>query len=231
MKLRLSFSVLFIALASLTIPISAQSPKPPWRWTLDERLAVINDPAAAATRLRNAVQRGQVSSLAKTASTANPAPSDQVDFISGREHPELVLPSELFDHMMTMAFADDPEVRSIFREAKIPALTGSGLPADFWNRMEAISVAYLSDVRQIRDLHKRGVSDAAVKSRIAIQTHALENLKCRDRAAAIAAARHDLGEKFDQFLYEGIAPNMSIAIARLGRISEAREHEIEGGCR
>jgi hypothetical protein len=196
---------------------------------VDERLAAINDPAAAAERLR--VEQGRrVSSLAKTP-TANLAPSNLVDVISGRDHPELLLPWELFDNMMTMAYADDPEVRSDFREEMSPALTGSGLPADFWDRLEAISLAYLSDDRQLRDLHKRRVSDAAVQRRIALQSHALENLKCRDRAAAIAAARHDLGEKFDQFLYAGIAPNMSIAIARLGRISEAREHEIEGGCR
>jgi hypothetical protein len=230
MKLRLPLHVLLIALASLTVPSSAQSPKPPWRWTLDERLAAINDPAAAAERLRVA-QGGRVSSLAKTASTANLAPSDQVDFISGRDHPELLLPWELFDHMMTMAYADDPEVRSIFRGAKSSSLTHSGLPVDFWDRLEAVSVAYLSDGRQIRDLHKKVVTDVAVKRRIAIQTHALENLKCRDRAAAIAAARKDFGERFDQFLYTGIAPNMSIAIARLGQITPELEHEIEGGCR
>jgi hypothetical protein len=191
---------------------------------------VINDPAAAAERL-HAAQRERASSLAKTEQTANPSPTDQVDFISGKDHPELLLPWELFDNMMTMAFADDPDVRSIFRGAKSSSLARSGLPMDFWDRLEAISVAYLSDGRQIRDLHKRGVGDAVVKRRIAIQTHALENLKCRDRAASIAAARHDFGEKFDQFLYTGIAPNMSIAIARLGQITPEREHQIEGGCR
>ncbi len=182
MRFRLLLSILFIALTSLTVPSRAQSPKPPWRWTLDERLSAINDPAAAAERLR--VAQGRPGwPLAKRAPNANPGPSDQVDFISGRDHPELLLPWELFDHMMKMAYADDPEVRSVFREAKSPALTGSGLA-----------------------------------------------LKCRDRATAIAAARLDLGEKFDQFLYVGIAPNMSIAIARLGQISQAREHEIEIGC-
>src|SRR5260221_14164245 len=163
----------------------AQSPKPPWRWTLDERLSAINDPAAAAERLR--VAQGRPGwPRAKRAPNANPGPSDQVDFISGRDHPELLLPWELFDHMMKMAYADDPEVRSVFREAKSPALTGSGLAADFWNRLEAFSVAYLSDVRQLHDLHKRRVSDAAVQRRIELQSAALENLKCRDRAAAIA---------------------------------------------
>lgn len=230
MRFKLSWCIVFVALGNLATPGSAQSPKPAWRWTLDERLAVINDPLAAAERLR--VERGRrVSTLAKTAPTANFTPSDLGDFISGRDHPELLLPWQLFDNMMTMAFADDPEVRSDFREEMRPALASSGLPPDFWNRLESLSLAYLSDDRQLRDLHKRRVRDASVQRRIALQSHALENLKCRDRAAAIAAARHDLGEKFDQFLYVGIAPNMSSAVTHLGHITAAREHEIEGGCR
>lgn len=223
--------LILFGLMLLEVPTDAarngdQAPKPPWQWTLDERFAARHDPAAATERLRVA----QTSSLAKTAPTANLPISDQVDFISGKDHPELFLPWELFDNLMTMAYADDPEVRSVFREAKSPSLASSGLPADFWNRLEAISVAYLSDGRQLRDLHKRSVSDAAVKRRIAIQRDGLENLKCRDRAAAIAAARHNFGEKFDQFLYAGVAPSMFISIGRLGQVSQAREREIEGGC-
>ena len=229
MKYRLSLSLLFVAIAaSLTGPSIAQAPKPAWRWTLDERLAARHDPAAAHERLR---AREQVSSMAKRGATANLTLPDQVDFISGKEHPELLLPWELFDNMMRMAYADDPEVRSIFREAKSSSLTASGLPPDFWIRLEAISVAYLSDSTQLRDLHKRRVGNAAVHRRIAVQSAGLENLKCRDRADAIAAARHEFGEKFDQFLYTGVAPSMFISIARLGQASQAREREIEGGCR
>lgn len=229
MRRPLHTTVLLFALA-LVGPASAQSPKPPWRWTLDERLAGRDDVVAAAARLRDA-RMGEVSSLSKSASTSKQPTLDQFDFISGRTHPELLVPWELFDHMMEMAYADDPEVRSIFREAKRSSLASSGLPADFWDKLEAVSVAYLSDRRQTRDLHKRLVSDPAVKNRIRIQTASLENLKCRDRAMAIAAARQEFGEKFDRFLYEGIAPNMTIAVGRLGRISQTREHEIDGGCK
>src|SRR5258708_23716017 len=143
MRFRLLLSLLFMALTSLTVPSHAQWPKPPWRWTLDERLSAINDPAAAAERLR--VAQGRPGwPLAKRASNANPGPSDQVDFISGRDHPELLLPWELFDNMMTMAYADDTEVRSVFREAKSPCLTGSGFAAAILNILEAFSIANLS---------------------------------------------------------------------------------------
>lgn len=228
MRRPLHTTVLLFALA-LVGPASAQSPKPPWRWTLDERLAGRDDAVAATARLRDG-RMGEVSSLAKSVSTSKQPTLDQFDFISGRTHPELLVPWELFDHMMDMAYADDPEVRSIFRDAKRSSLESSGLPADFWDKLEAISVAYLSDRKQTRDLHKRAVSDSTVKNRISVQNASLENLKCRDRAAAIAAAHHDFGEKFDRFLYEGIAPNMTIAVGRLGRISPTREHEIERGC-
>jgi hypothetical protein len=229
MRLPSPFHLVFVVIAaSLPATSKAQEPKPSWRWTLDERLAQRHDPVAAAARLR--AEAGRVSSLATTA-TAKVTLQGNSDYISGRDHPELFLPWELFDHMMTMAYADDTEVRSIFREAKSSSLSGCGLPVDFWDRMEAISVAYLSDGSQLRDLHKQPVSDADVKSRMAIESHALENLKCRDRADAIAAARHVFGEKFDRLLYEAIAPSMSIGIGRLGPISEARQREIEAGCR
>lgn len=224
------FRLVFVVIAALLPATSnGQEPKPPWQWTLDERLAQRHDPLAAAARLR--AQADRVSSLAIVAPAAKVKPPGNSDYISGRDHPELLLPWELFDQMMMMAYADDAVVRSIFREARSSSLSGSGLPPDFWDRMEAISVAYLSDGSQLRDLHKQPVSDAGVKSRIASQSHALENLKCRDRAGAIAAARHTFGETFDRFLYEGIAPNMSIGIGHLGSISEARQHEIEAGCR
>jgi hypothetical protein len=220
---------LLVVLTSFVAPVSTQSPKAPWRWTLDERLAGRDNAVAATARLLDARMR-ESSLLAKTASTSKQPTLDDFDFISGKTHPELFVPWELFDHMMEMAYADDPEVGSNFREARRSSLASSGLPADFWNKLEAISVAYLSDRRQTRDLHKRAVSDSALKNRIRIQTASLETLKCRDRAAAIAPAHQNFGEKFDRFLYEGIAPTMTITVGRSGRISPTREHEIEDGC-
>src|SRR5947209_10189497 len=147
--------------------------KPPWRWTLGERLAVRSDPVAAAERLREA-HSAQIASGKKIAVNAAQTPSDQLDFISGREHPELLLPWEIFDHTMAMAYADDVTARTVFREVRDSYLLSSGLPTDFWSRLEILSRPYLSDSTQLHDLHRGAVTDAAVRRRIARETAVLE---------------------------------------------------------
>jgi hypothetical protein len=201
--------------------------KEAWRWNIDERLVLRNDPAAAAQRLRQYRDQG---SSSRKVSVASQMP-DEFDFISGREHPELMLPWEIFDCMMATAYADDQNARAVFREVRNSHLVAIGLPPDFWSKLEAVSYPYLSDSRQLRDLHKGRVMDAAVQNRIRIESVALENLKCRDRAEAIAASRQAFGEKFDRFLYESVAPSMFIAVGSQGPIAAARLREIERGCR
>jgi hypothetical protein len=198
----------------------------PWEWTLNERLALRHNPSAAAERVRAEQQSGRTS---RFATNATPMTADLADFISGSAHPELLLPWEIFDHMMAMAYSDDSDIRSTFREATSKAAEVS-LPADFWSRLEPISAAYLSDVRQLHELHRRNVRTTAVSPRIAAETVALEHLKCFDRAAAIAAARNDFGETFDRLLYQVIARGMFIAVGKGGVIPEEREREIERGC-
>lgn len=220
--------VLFVSLSAFTVSFAATSTspgsKPAWQWTIDERLTARNDPAAAAERVRSGKR------LSPSMTEVNLPMPDAVDYLSGKDHPELFMPWELFDYMAGMAYADKPEVRSIFREAKTPLIEANGLPADFWTRLEGMATGYLSATRQIRDLHKSTPRAVAVQQRIASQTAALQNLKCRDRAAAIVAARREFGSNFDRFLYQAIAPSMTITIGPEGRISGAREHEIERGC-
>src|SRR5436305_2081275 len=88
--------------------------KPPWDWTVDERLAARHDPIAAAERVRSARRDGRIAAQAVSDDGAQ-SPSDQVDFISGRDHPELLLSWEIFDTMASLAYADDPDARSTYR--------------------------------------------------------------------------------------------------------------------
>ena len=225
------FTMLFLGISTHASQNANQTRKAPWLWTIDERLAARYDSATAAVRVRE----HQVEAAAygkRAAAEVVPTPSGDVDFISGRAHPELLLSRELFDYTMLNAYADDPRARSIFREWLTPRLAATGLPADFWRQLELLSLPYLSDSKQLYELHRgRRVTDADVKRRIADETVALENLKCRDRADAIAAARKTFGEKFDRFLYESVAPSMFVAIGHGGEIPESREREIERGCR
>ena len=204
--------------------------KPPWDWTVDERLAARHDPNAAAERVRSARRDGRIAAQAVSDDGAQ-SPSDQVDFISGRDHPELLLSWEIFDTMASLAYADDPDARSTYREAKAPGIAAAGLPVDFWDALQAISSAYLADQSQLRDLHKGAASNPEARRRIEVTTEGLEVLKCRDRAAAIAAARRKFGRSFDRFLYESAVANMFISTARGGLATEARDRETEEGCR
>lgn len=231
---------LIVLIAALTLGSSAQpvnnstrtnaqkeTAKPAWRWTVDERIAARHDAAAAADRVR-ATHPSAGGALRATSASES---VDQVDFLSGRDHPELLMSWEIFDHMMRSAYADQPDVRSDYREVRARNLAAVGLSADFWARLEVLSAPYLSDTRQLRDLHKRPVTDAAVRKRISDESESLGVLLCRDRADAMAVARQAFGDKFDRFLYEGVAPSMGIAVTRGGVIPEAREREIERGCR
>lgn len=221
-------AAVFLGIALLTFVTtlsasSGQAAKQPWQWTLDERLAARYDAPLAAARVA-AARGGEVSA----SNVTNAAQGRPIDVISGIRNPELLLPGEVFDYLMAMAFADDPDTRTLFREAKAKHVAAIGLPADFWDRLELIANSYLSDVRQNRDLHKKQPRAEATAERTRKITQALEQLKCRDRARAIADARQAFGYKFDQFLYVAIAP--SLTVTTFVATPAERVREIEGGC-
>src|SRR5947208_1284214 len=89
-----------LLISASTYAANATDPatKPAWRWTLDERLAARHDPVAAAVRL---LELPAAQAAGRIKSTAAQIAPDQADFISGRKHPELLLPWEIFDYMMT----------------------------------------------------------------------------------------------------------------------------------
>src|SRR5207244_11207926 len=133
--------LLFLGITTHAASKDQAPAKPPWRWTLDERLAARVDPRAAAERVRSA-RGARISASSGTPSKENEMPADQIDFIGGREHPELFMPWELFDRMMRGAYADNPEVRSDFREASTKSPGGGAVPFAEWNRLDAISLPY-----------------------------------------------------------------------------------------
>jgi hypothetical protein len=96
-----------------------KAPKPAWQWKAIERLSQRFDPESLRTRA--AEQLAEEQAVKK----AFPAPAEEiwkvegsnsggpiVDRAEGRKTPELFLPSELFDSLMSMGFLRNPSIRT-----------------------------------------------------------------------------------------------------------------------
>ncbi|MEA2327275.1 MAG: hypothetical protein QOE68_2234, partial [Thermoanaerobaculia bacterium] len=68
--------------------------KEPWQWDVSDRIAARSDRALAGERL---AERDTIKQMQRVTSTATNKFSRQVDVVEGRTHPELFLPTELFE--------------------------------------------------------------------------------------------------------------------------------------
>jgi len=183
-------------------------------WTLDERLASRCNRVKADERVRGEQATAQMRTQSLFA--GNPA-----DIISGRSHPELFLPHELFEEVVTGAVFD-PGFQLVFRTR----VKAAGLPLDFWRRLETLSATYVADLREQR---KRASDKSAAGRAFAIAGRAsLELQTCRDRALALRKARATFGSALDTFMYEYVAPG------RTDYHDEVSDERVlrsrEGGC-
>ncbi|HEX7155314.1 MAG TPA: hypothetical protein VF618_27860 [Thermoanaerobaculia bacterium] len=204
-------------------PTASSTAKPAWEWTLEERIAVRTNGERARERVRY---------RDRTRTTAAPAAGSEtratVDAFSGKTHPELFLPHEVFGELVDIAFITDT-TGPLIRKGLMPEVRQHGLPADFWLRLESISAPYLADIRAVRILITTARADQSdnVRHETAVATRHAD--LCRSRAAALKAARNEFGpERLDRFMYEVIAVNMFISSDLLSS-AELLRH-IEGGC-
>ena len=198
------------------LPLAASAGgKPASDWTLDERLANRCNRLKAEERTREAA-RASTKLSAQTFGTTTHA-----DIISGRLHPELFLPHELFKEVVT-----DAVFRPGFPSFYQSMVEASGLPTDFWTRLQSLSAAYISDLREQRN---RSADKSAAGRALAFATSAtLERQTCHDRALALRAARAAFGPALDHFMYEYVAPGTT---AFFDEISDERTlRSLEGGC-
>jgi hypothetical protein len=184
--------------------IAAISTKPPWEWTIDERLADRFDPAK--------IQERELAYRSKFPQSRG-GHGKVVYVIDGARNPELFLPSELFDVLLRKAFAADEAKRAAARTSIRPAL--APLAQDekaFWDKLEAITAKYVT--------MKFGFAGSDPDAR------------CRARYDALEAAREAYGRyEFDRFLYTVFAPAMSSSEATSDPDPAARRRREENGCR
>ena len=194
---RLLLSIFIVSL-SVNATENSAPPKHPWQWTVEERIKARVDPSSIVRRrdryVNKAARYGQNEKLVV---------EKLAYVVDGSDTPELILPTELWDHLLATAFNSRPDVSSHWREAYTNMAVGIPLPENFWDRLAAHAVAYrraeepLAAAIQRRD---RPAAETAYRER------------CHALADTLRSARAEIGDEiFLRFLYESVADGLVIA--------------------
>ena len=203
---RLTLLILMTA-ALCSLGQQANTPKQPWQWTVDERIAQRCDRMAARAR----VERARSERVAPTVVRKGRVEwHDTTDVIIGKQSPQLLLPTEVFESVVRNGFLVPG-----WREAYAGPIAASGLPATFWEQLESVSALYIDDLRQ--------------QSQVTPMDGPAESRLCADRADALARARVVFGSALDVFMYRHIAPTKSLDMDHLE--NPAALTAREEGCR
>ena len=198
---------------------SERHPKYPWEWTIDERLAERLDPArirerdeayyAAHPQARAMDTASRVRTEQSTA--ARPAAATVVYRIDGSRNPELFLPTEVFDAILS-GLGPDEALSARQRAYYQPAISGLGYDPDtFWAALKTLSADYLP---------------------IRFGRHTAGETQCRQRFDALAASRAWFGQTaFDRILYAVVAPTMVFSETTLDPDPINAHRRAEMGCR
>lgn len=200
----------FVALTLSSHTVSAAAPPGPiWSWTPEQRIALRFDAAARTARIDHAMTERHARAASRMSADAARDDDRPTDVVRGSEHPELLLPFEIFSTFTRAAYArEDDATTAAFREDATRKALAAGLPADFLNTLERESQAYLQLQRQeiaLRDAISEGRAD---QRKTFAQVRALEAAECPARAAALRRLRSLFGSRFDQFLYTAVAPGV-----------------------
>jgi hypothetical protein len=208
--------LLLLAIPGLAAAAKVTFRKPAWQWTLDERLAARFDPAAQARR--EAAHRDVVAHLHLN----GPA-----DVVEGKEAPELYLPTELFSHLLRVAFPPPGAGATLPRRAIEERAASLGFTGDLWPRLE-IAVAPHLDL-QLGSSRLFGPAPA-LGGKGLFGKEATQRAQCRHQADALAAAKAEFGEEqFLRLLYEVVAPTVRLSYS-VNWMSRAEARYIEQGC-
>jgi hypothetical protein len=180
----------------------------PSKWSTEARLLVRFDPVRMQERER----------LAESGSTrpTRVAPDDATDrtfrmTIDGRTHPELLLPHEVFNGLIS-GLHPDPTMRAKQQAYFAPLLAGQGVnPVEFWEQLAQVAAPFIA----------------------AKYGNAPQPEVCRSRYEALMASRALYGAaRFDEILYEVVAPSLRLSEnASSASALHTRLRSAERGCR
>jgi len=188
-----------LAAANVSAQSAKSSPKTIWNWTIDERLAQRFDRDSIQERaLAYRPGNAEVRSQSMPANSDGAATTPHFEYIiDGHRNPELFLPHELYD-MLLSGLTPDESLRIKQRSFYEPLLKQMGYDAAaFWNALTSVNGEYL--------LVKFGDRPSGFASKATMQAEV--NARCRARFKALEAARRLFGRTaFDRLLYTVIAP-------------------------
>jgi hypothetical protein len=176
--------VIFLALIPAAVSAQNFPDKPPWDWSVQERIAKRTDPEMrAARRMRD------LSSVRVVAAGWSP--------INGAYEPELFLPFELLSRLMRAADPRDPlfvSSRAMYRQDIVAA----GWDYDeFWRDLESFGTTYLDVWYRAGESQRTSLGHADLT--------VFEAQICAARTVVLARARQKYGAAFDRFLYTAVA--------------------------
>jgi len=214
-------------------PTKGNSPKPAWKWSVDERLSRRFDPKyrkaraeARAAKLNEIKKR--FPALTDDLSAGELKGQQNLDTIEGETNPELFLTYELFDQILVMGFPpngmNQQESRRLIEERAVAL----GFGQDLWDRLERAAAPFLKLQRREEQLARNGLLPSRSKDGTKMSPEAL--LWCRERARAIAAAKVEFGEEpFLRLLYAGVTPGFGLTYVFDPGDADRRRY-VEGGC-
>ncbi|HEX9981972.1 MAG TPA: hypothetical protein VGF69_01790 [Thermoanaerobaculia bacterium] len=200
-------------------------PKALWQRTDEERLGERFDPRSM--RERRAREATEPFGVSRSAGAGN---DDGSNVIVGARNPELLLPWELFNHLMNTTNLPEPEHRDGWPRIYAERAAGLDLPSDFWQRLDRVTAAYRTLIASrwaaeaLLNNDDRA-DDAAARMRL----QEVDQAMCAERAHALENARLEFGRDwFDRFLYT--APAKSLTVISSDE-TPADHRRISGGCR
>jgi len=204
-------------------PEKHQGNKRAWEWTREERIARRFDPSEARARKEDAVAQGHV------------ARDSDFNVVLGDRDPELLMPWELMDRLVTAYTWRDDKVKERYRRQWFASEAARQFGEDFYSRLQEVLLPFLDATSEAERLQAgmngaAGESDAGSRKQWQEANHAI----CPSRAKALSAAREIFGRAaFDRFLYEAVAPGAVVLTSTPSGTSSRAELEawIEGGCR
>jgi hypothetical protein len=195
-------------------------PKPAWKWTLEERLAARFDAQKQAERNAADVAAGYT------------GPDDErTTTIVGRTHPELLLPWELFNRLLSSGFSDDAELRDGYRAKVEERAAALGLGAEMWHQLETAAAGFLANRARERDRVRRGLPDPELGLTIEEVMARLPDGECGLRIKAFEKVQAAWGEETTlRLLYEIVAPDSFVTSSKLA-VTPERLVFVQRGCR
>jgi hypothetical protein len=174
--------------------------RPAWQWTDEERIAARFDESARRTRIEARLRtRGE-------AKTAGPPLHD---VLQGADHPELLLPHEIFGTFTRAAYAAEDETAKIMRQDAAEKASQLGLPANFLDVVAREAADFIALQKRETALRDRMTAPGENGALLLNEIKRLEAEECPARAAAIGRLRTIYGrETFDRYLYTALAPGV-----------------------